>query len=104
MKWLLGRPRGPEVYPKDPSFFMLPMTRFTASKPFLPLRKGPDHPEDRLAQVVGLARADAVDVAHGLDAGGLEPREFAQARVVEDDVRRHVPLAREAQAQRAQRL
>ena len=54
--------------------------------------------EDGLTKVVGLARADAVDVPQRVGRAGLEARQLAQRRVVEDDVGRHAAVARDAAA------
>ena len=60
--------------------------------------------EDLLAEVVRLAVADAVDVTEFVLALRLRSRDFAQRRVVKDDVGRHTPAARNFQSQDAQLL
>ena len=54
------------------------------------------------AESFGFALADAVDAAELVDRPRLDARELPKGRVVEDDVRRHVARAGEAQADGAQ--
>src|SRR4051812_14766152 len=60
--------------------------------------------DELFAEAGGFACADAVDAAELVHGARLDAGEFAQRRVVEDDVRRDVALAREAQAHGAQAI
>src|SRR5687768_16379337 len=57
-----------------------------------------DDPQERIAEVRGLAFADAVDVPERLERPGLDARELAQRRVVKDDVWRHSARPRDREA------
>ncbi len=65
------------------------------------LLRSAQHLEHGGTEIVGLAGANPVDVAQGLERGRLLPRQLAQSGVVEDHVRRHPALARYGEAQRA---
>src|SRR4051812_40869052 len=58
--------------------------------------------EERLAQIVGLARADAFDFEQRVDGRGPKAGHLAQRGVVEDDIGGDTARARDLQPHRAQ--
>src|SRR4051794_26175436 len=70
--------------------------------PLGPAEVGADLLDERLAQLLGLARADAVDGMQVFDARRLDAGELAQRGVVKDDVGRNAAVAGDPQADGAE--
>src|SRR4051794_31768045 len=67
-----------------------------------PAQVGADLLDERLAQLLGLARADAVDGMQIFDARRLDAGQLAQRGVVKDDVGRNAALASDPEADGAE--
>src|SRR5205085_11628530 len=64
----------------------------------------PDRRQEQIAEVGGLAHADASDAEQRVERRGTQPRHLAKRHVMEDDVRRHPARARDLEAHGAQPL